>query len=311
MDTAGKTEILFNEQLRDWELAGINYGMLRSVKTRVLSFGGYRVLVQFNPGRIRSSAAKVDAKSIEDRPCFLCEKNRPAEQRGVVTDFGLTILVNPFPIFNRHLTIVSGDHIPQVISGHFTEMLSLARTLKNYVIFYNGPKCGASAPDHFHFQAGNLGFLPVEEDFELKASVKLLTVWAGTQIWMWRDYGRAIATLRGRDPESLHTVFGSFYARMKMLRNDKPEPMMNILAYESGNDYVVHLIPRRLHRPSQFFADGDGQVLLSPASVDLGGVLITPREEDFMKLTTELAGDIFSQVCLSEDQLEKLFDEFV
>lgn len=311
MDTAGKTEILFNEQVRDWELAGVNYSMLGKVETRVFGFGGYEVFAQFNPGRIRSSAAKVDARSVEERPCFLCAANRPHQQRGVTTASGLTILVNPFPIFDRHLTIVSEKHTPQLIGPNFALMLELASELGDYLVFYNGPQCGASAPDHFHFQAGNRGFLPLEKDFSAGRSVNRLTVWAGTEIWLWNGYGRGIATLKGNDAGSVATVFSSFYGKLSRMQPGLQEPMMNILAYREGGEYVVHLIPRRQHRPSQFFSEDSDKLLISPASVDLGGVVITPREEDFRKLTAELLADIFDQVCLGDGQVLKLFEDFL
>ncbi|MFO7575418.1 MAG: DUF4922 domain-containing protein [Bacteroidales bacterium] len=310
MDYSAKVEELFKAQLADWPLARTNYGLLDRVRTRAIDFGRHNVLVQFNPERIRSSAAKVDSRSIEERPCFLCASNRPAEQTGVRFGDDMTILVNPFPIFNRHLTIVSDSHTEQRIAGHFGQMLEFARALKDFVIFYNGPQCGASAPDHFHYQAGNLGFLPIEKDFESGTAAELFTIWAGTGIWIWRDYGRGIATLRGKNEISLGEVFGSFLERFRLLQPDKPEPMLNILAYVSGDDYIVHLFPRRVHRPSQFFEEGSGMILLSPASVDLGGVVITPREEDFLKLTKDDLEDIFSQVCLRDDQIEKLFINF-
>ncbi|MBP1666155.1 MAG: SpoIID/LytB domain protein, partial [Bacteroidetes bacterium] len=155
----------FKTQLSEWELAADNYRQLERIKTRHMTFPGFEILVQFNPERMASSSAKVDAKSIRSRPCFLCEKNRPPEQRGFRFESDFTLLVNPFPIFSRHLTIPSDQHTDQRIRYNFGKMLSLAEALPDYVIFYNGPECGASAPDHFHFQAGNIGFLPVEKDF--------------------------------------------------------------------------------------------------------------------------------------------------
>jgi len=306
MNISAKVDDLFESQLRDWELARVNYGLLGCVKSTSLNFGDFSILVQFNPERIKSSAAKVDTKSIEERPCFLCSKNRPSSQQGLTIENNLTILVNPYPIFNRHLTIVSENHIDQRISGNFSSMLSLASKLTNYVIFYNGPQCGASAPDHFHFQAGNRGFLPIEDDFNGRRFVKLLTEQDGVGIYTWAGYNRGIVTLSGKDDVSFSRVFDKLYAQLNIIQDDKPEPMLNILAYAQGGGLIVHIIPRVLHRPSQFFDTGAGQILLSPASVDLGGVVITPREEDFLKITKENIIDIFSQVCMKERDLAKL-----
>lgn len=304
-----KTDDLFASQLRDWELAKVNYGLLSKVKTRRLDFDGFELLVQFNPERMRSSTAKVDAKSIEARPCFLCAGNRPPEQRGVTFENDLTILVNPFPIFPRHLTIPSEAHTDQRIRHRFITMLALAESLPGYVIFYNGPECGASAPDHFHFQAGNKGFLPVETDFVKKQRVKLLKITGGVEIWQWNKWGRGMVTLRGTNKEILDSVFTSFYVKFSGYHPDKPEPMLNILAYFYPDGWIIHIIPRKIHRPAQFFLEGDGKILLSPASVDLGGVIITPREEDFHKIGSKDIMDIFDQVCLSDDEVSGLINE--
>jgi hypothetical protein len=306
-----KIDVLFTDQFKEWELAKVNYELLAKVKTKKIDFDGYAISVQFNPERIRSSAAKVDAKSIEARPCFLCAKNRPAVQRGVDFEDGLTILINPFPIFNRHLTIPSQAHVDQRISPNFNSMLNLAKALPDYIIFYNGPQCGASAPDHFHFQAGNKGFLPVENDFEAGKKIRLLSTLSGTEIWHWNGYGRGMVTLTGNDQERLGKVFSSFYEKFAGLQPDKPEPMLNILAGYYHNEWRIHLIPRKIHRPRQFFHEGANQILLSPASVDLGGIIITPREEDFYKISKNDIADIFGQVCLADEEMPGFFNEII
>jgi hypothetical protein len=310
MDYSGKVSDLFLTQLHDWDLAAANYSLLGKVQSRVLSFGTFQLLLQYNPERMRSSSAKVDPKSIGERPCFLCEKNRPAEQRGILYGDNLTILVNPFPIFRRHLTIVSGSHTDQRILPNFRSMLSLADALSEYVIFYNGPQCGASAPDHFHFQAGNRGFLPIENDFGNRKSVVLLRETNGVAIRAWSGYMRGIATLTSGSADSITEVFNMFFERFRLQQPDNPEPMLNILAYKDKAGYTVHLIPRILHRPRQFFAEGDSQILLSPASVDLGGVIITPREADFHKITNDDIKDIFSQVSMDDTGIRELFNNF-
>jgi hypothetical protein len=180
-------------------------------------------------------------------------------------------------------------------------MLSLAEALPDYVLFYNGPQCGASAPDHFHFQAGNRGFLPIENDFSKGNFTRLVSEKPGIEIWQWNRYLRGIITLRGTDKEKLGKVFNHFFDSFSEVQPGRPEPMLNILVYHTADGWVIHLIPRKLHRPSQFFADGTNQILLSPASVDLGGVIITPREEDFLKLNVNDVKDIFRQVCLDEN----------
>lgn len=310
-DYSQKVRDLFEGQLREWALARDNYSRLDGVMVRTFSFPGYDISVQFNPGRITSSAAKVDAKSIGARPCFLCEKNRPGEQRGIPFGDDYIILINPFPIFRRHLTIVSQCHTPQRISGNFDTMLSLAQALPDYVVFYNGPQCGASAPDHLHFQAGNRGFLPIEKDVENPSLCRVVDEKDGTDLLLWSSYGRGILTLRGSGAEALTATFSRFHDRLALLEPDRPEPMLNILAYHDEERWTVHIIPRRVHRPQCYFAEGDNRILLSPGSVDLGGVFITPRGEDFDKISAEDVTNILNEVCLGEDELKILTQELL
>ncbi len=297
---------LFDSQLRDWDLARDNYHQLDNVRARKIFFAEYEITVQFNPGRITSSAAKIDTKSIEARPCFLCDKNRPVQQRGIRFEEHYVILINPFPIFKKHLTIVSDTHTAQRIAGSFMTILGLAQALPEYVIFYNGPQCGASAPDHLHFQAGNKGFLPIENDFENKSLCSKVAVDYGAELWSWQKYGRGIMTLKGTDKETLAATFRSFYTRFALTQPDRPEPMLNILASCSDGTWTIHVIPRKLHRPACYFAEGNDKILLSPASVDMGGVFITPREEDFIKISATDISGIFMQTCLTDKEISLL-----
>ena len=150
----------FDRQLQVWDTARNNFEALKNVKVKEFNVDGTTIKVQFNPGRIVSSAAKVDAKSLKERKCFLCAANRPAVQEGIAWGDDYTILINPFPIFPRHLTIPCNEHVDQLIKGRIADMMNLSRDLEGFTLFYNGPKCGASAPDHRHFQAGNRGLTP-------------------------------------------------------------------------------------------------------------------------------------------------------
>lgn len=311
IDYSHKVRELFNGQFREWKLARDNYDQLDRVMVRTVSFPGYDISVQFNPGRITSSAAKVDARSIEARPCFLCEKNRPPEQRGIPFEDDHIILINPFPIFRRHLTIVSISHTPQRIGGSFGTMLSLAEALPEYVVFYNGPQCGASAPDHLHFQAGNRGFLPIESDIGNPELCHRVAASGDTEIWLWSGYDRGIMTLKGTDRFAMSGVLDRFRERFAQIQPDRPEPMLNILAYHIDGLWTVHVIPRSVHRPACYFAEGGNRILLSPASVDIGGVFITPREEDFRKITAEDIHSILGEVCLGESELINLTKEII
>lgn len=301
MNISLKTKKLIQGQIQNWSLATANYAGLQKVKNKIVTLhGGAEVKVQFNPERMRSSAAKVDAKSIKERPCFLCEKNRPAEQEGINID-DYTILINPFPIFPEHLTIPHQEHTLQLIEPYFPSMLKLAKELNEFTLFYNGPKCGASAPDHFHFQAGVKGFMPVEEDFRKEAFAHLFEVQDDVKIYNWKGYHRGVITFAGVNAEAIASLFRNLHELLWANQQEEVEPMLNVLAYYENDQYVVHVFPRILHRPACYFAEGDEQILISPASVDMGGVFITPRPEDFEKICANDVADILHQVCMDED----------
>jgi len=264
---------LFDEQLANWKLARENYLALEQVETKTLFVDGYEYKVQFNPARIVSSAAKVDAQSIRERKCFLCAENRPPEQKGILFNELYTILVNPYPIFPRHLTIPAIDHTPQRITARFGDMLDLAQQLDDYVVFYNGPKCGASAPDHFHFQAGSKGFLPIGKNRELQN----------------------IINIESNNKDELLDRFQQIYYSLPLMPVDD-EPMMNILAWYESAQWIVCIFPRKKHRPACYSAEGDANLLISPAAVDLGGVFITPLEKDFLKITAKDISQILNEV---------------
>ena len=296
-----------DSQLMEWELASMNYHDLKKVKTKKLHFNGFDVLVQFNPNRIVSSSAKVDTTSIESRPCFLCSNNRPKQQQSLPFKMDYAILVNPFPIFPKHLTIPNIKHMDQLIQNHFDDMLDLANHLSAFVVFYNGPKCGASAPDHFHFQAGSKGFLQIEKDFHNRSLCSLQMVREEVKVYEWNDYLRTAVTFQSSNKNKISILFNEFYFRFLQQQPNEVEPMINLITYYEEGEWVVHLFPRILHRPSQYFENGKKQLLLSPASVDMGGVFITPRVEDFLKISNEDVADIFSQVCMDDATLHKLY----
>jgi hypothetical protein len=260
---------LFREQLRDWDLARSAYQALRQVKTRTLLVDGLPYQVQFNPARITSSAAKVDPQSIRQRPCFLCAAHRPPEQKGVLFDDRYTLLVNPYPIFPRHLTIPALEHTPQRIAGRFPDLLRLARELDDFVLFYNGPQCGASAPDHFHFQAGSKGFLPIQSEPN------------------WN--GKALR-IESESPHEMLSRLQEAYDALP-LPTGGDEPMLNLLAWYESGKWIACLFSRKKHRPDCYFSEGKNNLLISPASVDMAGVFITPLQKDFEKITaSDLAG---------------------
>ena len=285
---------LFHEQVPNWELARVNYEGLESIRTKTFSFDDFDINVQFNPARIISSGAKVDPKTIAARKCFLCEENRPEEQQSV--DAGeYTLLVNPYPIFPQHFTIPREGHSDQQIKPYFSDMLELAEALDDFIIFYNGPKCGASAPDHMHFQAGTKDFLPLLADYKRMKPThgKLLEEGVNYQLFQLKNYLRTLYCIESDTILSAQNIFENLYIKWQDGKTE--EPMMNIVcSYEDGIWYT-YIFPRTVFRPWQYTAIGNDQLLVSPATVEMSGIFITPIESHFEKITREDIVSILEQ----------------
>ncbi len=292
-----------NSQLAAWPMAAANFEALAGVKVKELDVDGMPFKVQFNPARMASSGAKVDKASLAARPCFLCEKNRPEVQEGIDWKERYTVLINPFPIFRRHLTIPDTTHTDQLIAGRIADMMDLAAALEDYTVFYNGPRCGASAPDHMHFQAGNSDFLtiaPALEDTELKT---LLTDGDAT-LSLADTLPVKVFVVDAKDPAAGERLFGRLLAAMPVPEGEK-EPMLNLLCYPTPAGERLVVIPRKKHRPACYGTE-PGCMLISPASVDVGGVFITPRPEDFEAFTADTIKNILDEVCLTADEINTL-----
>ena len=299
---------LVKQQKATWELARKNYTALSKVQTREFDFGHFKIIAQHNPGRIRSSAAKVDAQSIAERPCFLCPKNLPPEQKAILFQNKFLILVNPFPVFPAHLTIPLVEHKPQAIFSYFPDMLKLSRELEGFTVFYNGPQCGASAPDHFHFQAGNGGYLPVEKEFEIleKKHSEILVQKSGLKIIAIRNYLRRFISITSADRSQLVNAFQRLYTLFPDEKDN--EPMLNILCCFREKEWRIIVFPREKLRPSFFYEKDDKQVVVSPAAVELGGVLVLPRQKDFDTVSTQIITAIYEEVTLSCSRFEALIE---
>ncbi len=297
---------LFEEQLVSWKQAGDNYKALEGVVVKNIDVSGYPFKVQFNPARIVSSSAKVDKKSIKERKCFLCAANRPEVQKGISYVDGSTgeeyvVLINPFPIFPRHLTIPLTEHEDQLISGKMGVMLSLSEKLSGFTLFYNGPKCGASAPDHFHFQAGNKGFLTIEKELP-SMEKQLLAEKSDLKVSVVKSVFKGLFSIESSDLKKSEEAFEKIFAVLP-IKADEKEPMVNILTWYEKGVYTTLLYLRDKHRPSHYFAEGDDNILLSPASVDMGGVLITPLEKDFNKIDAETIREILDEISVSDEDV--------
>ena len=295
---------LLHEQLDCWELARANYHALEQVQTKHFRIDGCEVRVQFNPARIRSTAAKVDPKSLQQRACFLCPANLPAEQRSLPMGKDYLLLVNPFPIFPVHFTLPCTSHTPQSIGERYEDMLDAARCLDDFTVFYNGPKCGASAPDHMHFQAGSKGFLPLEQDVKDQPKKLVLSSPEG-MIYTLPHYLRSVFVLCSDQKTWLCRQFKSI-CNLLEVKDGEHEPMLNLVTWHDGSQWVSCVFPRKAHRPQCFFAEGEKNLLISPASVDMGGVFITPQEKDFLKITEEDIRHILQEVCLNQEEMEAI-----
>jgi hypothetical protein len=269
-------------------------------------------MTQFNPARIISSSADLSKEVIEARPCFLCEKNLPVEQISLrINDY--CILCNPYPIFKEHFTIVKVKHLPQSIIENFDELIHITRMLnEKFTMLYNGPACGASAPDHMHFQAVTKNVIPIENDLiNIKSKYPPEEmIFPEIEISFFQDNLRRFVFFSSHNKEVLINAFNKFYHSYRMIISTQDEPMMNIISWYKENKWSVIIFPRQKHRPKQFFATDNSKLLISPAVVDLGGLFIIPREEDFVSITSENIKNIFQQVIIGEEAFQNLFEAF-
>ena len=294
----------FNRQLEKWDDARHRFRDLKHVETKKLS---EEVRLQFNPARIVSTGAKIDKKTLGERPCFLCDKNRPKEQMSQQIDERFHLLVNPFPILPVHFTIPARKHQPQAIYKNYGEMHRFLSLHSELMVFYNGPKCGASAPDHLHFQVGTSGILPLQANWQRLSRnlTDIISLNDEEKIAVVRDFIVPAFVIISKSEESDETLFHRLYKSMPM-RGDETEPMMNIIAWRKEDEYISVVIPREKHRPEAYFAEGDAQVMVSPGALDMSGLIITPREEDFHKLTEESATTILQECGISTEKMNSI-----
>ena len=294
----------FNRQMEKWADARHRFRDLKHVETHQLS---YQLKVQWNPARIVSTGAKIDKKTLGDRPCFLCDKNRPKEQISKQIDERFLLLVNPFPILPVHFTIPARKHQPQSIYKNYGEMHRFLSLHSELMVFYNGPKCGASAPDHLHFQAGTSGILPLQANWQRLSRnlTDIISLNDDEKIALIHDFVVPAFVIISKSEDSDEALFQRLYKSMPV-RGDETEPMMNIIAWRKGDEYISVVIPREKHRPEAYFAEGDAQMMVSPGALDMSGLIITPREEDFRKLTEESATAILQECGVSTDKMNSI-----
>jgi len=299
---------LLAEQKTAWPKLAEGYAALDGVQVRELHCHGYSVRLQWNPGRIVSSGARVDEESIRCRKCFLCLENLPVAQEGILWHEEFLVLCNPAPIFQQHYTISHVRHQPQRIEGHVDTLLKLARDFApRFTVFYNGPKCGASAPDHLHFQACPAGAIPIEMEAANERRREPVRKLGGVSLLTLRELGRAAMVLEGTSQEALHEAVQRCLATMKkVLLSLDEEPMINILCSYGIDAWRMILFPRKKHRPDIYFLEEEKRVLISPASVDMGGLIITPRQQDFENLDAGTIERIFDEVAIDHRDVEEI-----
>lgn len=323
---------LYYKQLPLWPEAASNYEKLQQVLTSDFSVGNSHLAAQYNPARIVSTKANIDPESVKNRTCFLCEVNRPPMQISFPVLKKYYLLLNPNPILPQHFTIALRHHAPQSIKDYYEDMMEIAVQMKDFFVFYNGPKCGASAPDHMHLQAGTRGIVPLERDWtnvykpirsriwpisetECLEAIKLEVIADSTGVFSLRDYPCPGFVIVTRTPHANNVLFNKLYCAMSAEGSDE-EPMMNILSWvqlsstDSTQRIVSVIIPRSKHRPDCYFMEGEEQMLISPGAIDMAGLLITPREEDFRKMTASTVDDIIKECGISRDEELEIIKRF-
>jgi hypothetical protein len=287
----------------------LGYESLKKVRERDLPYRGFSVRLQCNPGRIKSSTATVDIKNAEEHRCFLCLDQLPENQKGILYRDDYLILGNPMPVFASHFTISHLDHRFQTIAEHMETFLQLMADLgSGWTVLYNGPKCGASAPDHLHFQAAPSGQMPIEKEIREENRLTLMTQVDSALLYRVGNLGREAILLEGNDSTTVRTAFNAYLNGLKKVLFIDEEPMINVAGFYDDRRWRLVIFPRRKHRPDAFFREGDNRVVVSPGVIDMGGFLITPVEKDFERLDAVTVEAIFREVSMEEKTVERAIE---
>ncbi|MCF8357223.1 MAG: DUF4922 domain-containing protein [Prolixibacteraceae bacterium] len=294
-----KIDFMYQQQLETWKMAKTHYQHFELTKTRDIAVNGFPFVIQHNPSRARSTCANLQQNVIEKRPCFLCLKNLDTEQKGLIIHKKYLLLVNPFPIFIRHLTVSEIKHRPQRIKNRIIDMLELTALLEGYTVFYNGPLCGASAPDHFHFQSAPTSNFPINSEIENQNHKKRTVLFEkeDLRVYVIPKFPMNAIMVESEWKEPIDYFFAQLYKKLP-LPEDKSEPLLNIMASNNKGLYRLIIFPRKAQRPSCFFKNDPERIMVSPASAEFGGIMVTPREEDFKKITEEDLMQIFREISL-------------
>lgn len=308
-DYSGAAKYLFERQLNEWDLLKNNSDKLREAESKSFWFEGYKIKVLHIPHRVSSTSANTDAEFIKKRSCFLCAANLPIQQRGISINKNFILLCNPYPIFPMHFTITSAQHIPQNLWGKINELVTITKLMTGFTLLYNSANCGASAPDHFHYQAGTKTTLPVEDDVQqLKNEYgTILTEREDCTVTAVDDLLRKFVVIESSEKKIVEIIIESIYKALQSFGNIQDEPMFNIISNFSDEfGWQVTIFLRSRHRPQHYFKEGSEKLLVSPAAADLGGMIITPRLEDFEKINEKLIREIYNDVVMDENTFSKI-----
>ena len=293
----------FTHQLDTWDEIRQRYEALKHVGLKQL---GHRQL-QYNPARMVSTGAQIDRQTIAQRACFLCEENRPEEQLTIDLGDDFELMVNPFPVLPMHFTIVRKTHVPQTILENYMEIHRLLELFPELFVFYNGPMSGASAPDHMHFQAGigqELPLMTVLRKLEKEQQV-LIKQENGSSLSMFNSVSFKAFVIKSKAQETEMTLFKQLYDAMPVREGEK-EPRMNVVAWRDGSENVIVVLPRDNHRPACYFEEEDRRMVISPGALDMAGLIITPREEDFNRMSEDKLISILKEVSIKEKDMENI-----
>ncbi len=303
---------LLTEQKKAWKDLREGYELLKQVKERDLTCKGFSVCLQYNPGRMKSSTAVVDKKNEKERQCFLCLDHLPESQKGIFYRRDYLILCNPMPVFSFHFTLSHVDHRLQAIDENIDTFLQLMADFGlGWMVLYNGPKCGASAPDHLHFQVAPSGQMPVEKEIREEKRLSPMKKVNGVLIYRMKNLGREVILLDGDELMSVGIVLRNYLSALKKVLLIKEEPMINIAGFYEKRKWRLVIFPRRKHRPDVFFKDGNARMVVSPGVIDMGGLIITPLEKDFERLGEAAVKGIYKEVSLEKKIVEKTFEVMI
>jgi len=303
---------LLTEQKLTWPFLRDGYKSLNRIRERPLHCNGFSVLLQHNPGRMKSTMARVNEEDINRRKCFLCLHHLPEGQKGILYRGAYLILCNPMPVFSAHFTIARTDHCPQAISEHVSIFLRLMADFgPGWTILYNGPKCGASAPDHFHFQAVPSGAMPIQKEILMKEKLAPIAHKDGVVFYRVKDVGREVIILEGDTQAAVGSCLTSFVDSLKKVLRVKEEPMINVAGSYEQAKWRLAIFPRSKHRPDTFFKKGPARIAVSPAVIEMGGVLVTPFARDFERLDAAAVEPIYDEVSLKGNSVESAIHAIV